>query len=67
MTRDKEIREQSLFCKELAVRLDKQIADTKHGLIYDSAGFDRYTQLQADIVRIRRELLTLAKMIAPQC
>ena len=65
MSRDKEIREQSLFCKELAVRLNKQITDSEK-MIYESHGFDRYTQLQADIVRIRRELLTLAKMISPQ-
>lgn len=65
MTKDKEIRDQSLFCKELAVRLNKQITDSEK-MEYESQGFDRYTQLQADIVRIRRELLTLAKMIAPQ-
>lgn len=65
MTRDNEIREQSLFCKELAVRLNKNITDSEK-VKYESQGFDSYTQLQADIVRIRRELLTLAKMIAPQ-
>lgn len=65
MTRDDEIREQSLFCKELAVRLNKKITDSEK-VEYESEGFGSYTQLQADIVRIRRELLTLAKMIAPQ-
>ena len=64
MTRDGQAKSQSKFVRELADRLQKDI-EARAGTISGVQGMDKYTQLQYDIKRIRRELLELSKMIAP--
>ena len=54
-----EIDKQALFCRELASRLADDIlkATVSYGYM------EGYTQLLADIKRLRRELMELAHMI----
>lgn len=65
MTRDGQVQSQAKFVRELADRLQKAI-ESRAGTISGAQGMDNYTQLQSDINRLRRELLELSKMIAPQ-
>ena len=65
MTRDRQVQSQAKFVRELADRLQKAIEE-RAGTISGVQGMDNYTQLQYDIKRIRRELLELSKIIAPQ-
>lgn len=60
-----EISAQAIFVKELAARLQKDIeSNLDKPSIYN--GMANHTQLQSDIKRLRRELMELSKMIAPQ-
>ena len=56
------IREQSEFCRELMIRLNEDIQSSGEG---HWSGMADHTRKQDDIKRIRRELLTLAKMLNP--
>ena len=57
-----DIRRQSKFCIELMIRLDKEIQTDGKG---SWSGMKNHTQKQADIERIRRELMALHKMLYP--
>lgn len=65
MTRDEQVQSQAKFVRELADRLQKNI-EARAGTISGVQGMANHTQLQSDIKRIRRELMELSKMIAPQ-
>ena len=65
MTRDRQAQSQAKFVRELADRLQKAIEE-RSGTISGVQGMDKYTQLQSDIKRLRRELMELSKMIGPQ-
>ena len=65
MTRDRQVQSQAKFVRELADLLQKAI-ESRAGTISGVQGMDKYTQLQSDIKRLRRELMELSKMIAPQ-
>lgn len=58
------IKHQSLFCNELMMRLDDSIQVTKAD-DYEFCGIDNYTQIQQDIIRLRRELNQLRTMLYP--
>ena len=60
-----EISAQAIFVKELAARLQKDIESNLDKLSLYS-GMANHTQIQSDIKRLRRELMELSKMIAPQ-
>lgn len=66
MPRITEISEQAIFVKELAARLQKDIESNvdKPATIYN--GMANHTQIEADIKRIRRELMELSNMIGCQ-
>lgn len=66
MSRETEVREQAIFVKELATRLQKDIESNvdKPAAIYN--GMANHTQLQSDIKRLRRELMELSNMIGYQ-
>lgn len=66
MSRETEIREQAIFVKELAKRLQKDIESNvdKPATIYN--GMANHTQIEADIKRLRRELKELSNMIGCQ-
>lgn len=66
MSRETEISKQAIFVKELAVRLQKDIESNvdKPATIYN--GMANHTQIEADIKRLRRELLELSNMIGCQ-
>lgn len=53
--------QQALFCKELMTRLANNVGDAKKG--WCGNHLENYTQMQNDIVRLRRELMTLRKML----
>lgn len=56
---------QAIFVKELAARLQKDIeSNLDKPSVYN--GMANHTQIQSDIKRLRRELMELSKMIAPQ-
>ena len=55
------IRSQSQFCMELMSRLNQDIQVAGH----DTWRMDSYCRKQEDIRRIRRELMTLQKMLDP--
>lgn len=65
MTRDGQVQSQAKFVRELADRLQKEIG-SRAGTISGVQGMYKYTQLQSDIKRLRRELMELSKMIAPK-
>ena len=65
MTRDEQVQSQAKFVRELADRLQNTI-EARAGTISCALGMSNYTQLQSDIKRLRRELMELSKMIAPQ-
>lgn len=56
------IRNQSKFCIELMMRLDKEINASGEG---SWSGMENHVRKQDDIKRIRRELMTLSKMLDP--
>lgn len=58
------IKHQSLFCNELMMRLDDSIQATKVDG-WKGCGIDNYTQIQQDIIRLRRELNQLRTMLDP--
>ena len=64
MTDYDDIKSQAQFVTELMLRLNKNIKDDK-SVIRGDAWVDKYTQKQADIKRIRRELLKLSRMLNP--
>lgn len=53
---------QAEFCEELMTRLNFEIHGAKES-IYKWG--DGYTKMQADVIRLRRELNTLRKMLNP--
>lgn len=57
------IRSQSQFCMELMSRLNNDIQNAGAG--QHTWGMDSYCRKQEDIRRIRRELMTLQKMLDP--
>lgn len=65
MTRDEQVQSQAKFVRGLADLLQKAIEE-RSGTISGVQGMDKYTQLQSDIKRLRRELMELSKMIGPQ-
>lgn len=54
MQNGKQITEQAKFCKELAIRLEESIKINTGEKVVNN-----YTQINNDIVRLRRELNTL--------
>jgi hypothetical protein len=56
---------QVAFCAELMNRLVVEISDSMEYQIAGRTGIAMYTRTQEDIKRLRRELLTLEKMIDP--
>ena len=58
----KAIRTQSRFCAELMHRLDVEIQLSGEG---SWSGMENHIRKQDDIKRVRRELMTLAKMLDP--
>ena len=64
MTDYDDIKSQAQFVTELMLRLNKNIKNDK-SVIRGDAWVDKYTQKQADIKRIRRELLKLSRMLNP--
>lgn len=57
-----EIRAQMQFCTELVMRLNDEIGDDGEGYW---SGMKNHIRKQEDIKRIRRELLTVSKMLNP--
>lgn len=57
-----EIRNQSNFCTELMLRLNVDIKNSGEGLW---SGMENHIRKMDDIKRIRRELMTLSKMLDP--
>lgn len=57
-----EIRAQMQFCTELVIRLNDEIQDDGEGYW---SGMKNHIRKQEDIKRIRRELLTVSKMLNP--
>lgn len=57
-----DIKSQSQFCTELLLRLNEDIQDSGAGY---GSGMKDYTRKQDDIKRIRRELMTLSRMLNP--
>lgn len=53
--------QQALFCKELMTRLANNVGDAKKG--WYRSHLENYTQMQYDIIRLRRELMTLSNML----
>ena len=58
----KEIRKQMKFCTELVLRLNEEINQDGEG---SWSGMANHIRKQDDIKRIRREFLTLSKMLDP--
>ena len=59
-----DIKKQMKFCKELVLRLDKEIQSEKpQGRFF--IGMENRARKQEDIKRIRREFLLLGKMLNP--
>ena len=56
------VRSQSQFCTELMLRLNSEIKDSVEG---SWSGMENHIRKQEDIKRIRRELMTLSKMLNP--
>ena len=57
----KGIKSQAQFCKELMLRLNEEIHASGEGF----SGMENHIRKQDDIKRIRRELMTLSKMLNP--
>ena len=64
MTRDyeKSVKKQSAFCVDLMERINDSIKRDAGKLV---CGGLNYTQKQQDIIRLRRELVTLYKLCNP--
>ena len=63
LTKDiKSIRIQMKFCTELVLRLNDEIQESGQGTW---SGMENHSRKQDDIKRIRREFLTLSKMLYP--
>jgi len=56
------IKSQSQFCAELMLRLDDEIQKSDNGYW---SGMADHTRKQDDIKRVRRELMTLSRMLNP--
>ena len=56
------IKHQSLFCSELMMRIDDQIQVSSKA---EYGGLPNYTRMQADIIRLRKELNDLRIMLDP--
>lgn len=56
------VKSQSRFCAELMLRLNKEIEKSNDG---SWSGMENHIRKQDDIKRIRRELMTLSKMLDP--
>lgn len=61
-----EVREQAIFVKELATRLQKDIESNVDKPATICNGMANHTQIEAEIKRIRRELMELSNMIGCQ-
>ena len=56
------IKSQCQFCTELMIRLNDEIHDSGEG---PWSGMENHIRKQDDIKRIRRELMSLSKMLNP--
>ena len=56
------INKQCRFCYELMDRLNREVRESEEGRW---SGMENHVRKQDDIKRIRRELLTLSKMLNP--
>ena len=61
-TKHTDIKKQSKFCLELALRLDRAIQKSGEG---SWSGMENHERHRADIRRLRRELMDLQKMLDP--
>ena len=59
------IKKQSAFCADLMRRLNDSISQEEEISGRTYAGMNNHYQKRADIRRLRRELMTLAKMLDP--
>ena len=59
----KKISDQARFCSILMGRIKNDIDNASDN--YSGNGFKNYTAMQTDIIRLRRELLTLHKLLDP--
>lgn len=60
----KQVKEQVKFCKELMNRLDKSVTENIDE-DFSWWGIRNHSQISNDVVRLRRELLTLNKLLNP--
>lgn len=58
----KGVRSQCQFCTELMLRLNNEIHESGEGFW---SGMENHVRKQDDIKRIRRELMTLSRMLNP--
>lgn len=58
----KGVRSQCQFCTELMLRLNNEIHESGEG---NWSGMENHIRKQDDIKRIRRELMTLSRMLNP--
>ena len=56
------VRSQCQFCTELMLRLNNEIHESGEG---NWSGMENHIRKQDDIKRIRRELMTLSRMLNP--
>lgn len=56
------VKSQTTFCTELMLRLNAEIKGSGEG---SWSGMENHVRKQQDIKRIRRELMTLSKMLDP--
>lgn len=57
-----DIKSQSQFCTELMIRLNDEIQKSGNGYW---SGMENHIRKQDDIKRVRRELMTLSRMLNP--
>lgn len=57
-----DIKSQSQFCAELMIRLNDEIQKSGNGYW---SGMENHIRKQDDIKRVRRELMTLSRMLNP--
>ena len=67
MDKKKELKKQTVFCKELMDRLLKSVEENidKSTSYWSFSGINNCNQMSNDIIRLRRELNILNKMLSP--
>lgn len=58
-----DIKIQSEFCKDLAIRLNEDIQKAENACMSNRTGVKGHSRIQADITRLRIELNDLRKMM----